>query len=81
MAENETTELKHKVIDYRRFAFIIIALAGFLMVGAVLPGESAQVLHTGWLLTGVAALLVAAVTLHGVSVKTEQELYAEDNQE
>jgi hypothetical protein len=71
MSEEKVTKLQHKVEDYRRFAFILIALAGFLMIGTVIPSESVQIAQE-WLIVFVSILLAGAVLLHGVSLKTEK---------
>ncbi len=77
MTDSQIKQLKDKVDDYRRFAFILIALSGFLMIGTVLPKQA--VMSQGWLLAAVGGLLVLSVSLHGVAVKTQQLLLKEED--
>lgn len=77
MTEKQEMKLKQKVEDYRRFAFILLALSGFLMVGAVLPNESAQVNNQALLLVATGVLLVISVMMHLVSKRTIKVLHQE----
>ncbi|MCR6110308.1 hypothetical protein HXA35_08200 [Bacillus sp. A301a_S52] len=77
MTESQIKQLKDKADDYRRFAFILIALSGFLMIGTVLPKET--MISQSWLLAAVGGLLVLSVSLHGISVKTQQLLLKEED--
>jgi hypothetical protein len=70
MTEKQEMKLKHKVEDYRRFAFILLALSVFLMVGAVLPNESTLVNYQALLLASTGVLLVFSVMMHLVSKRT-----------
>ncbi len=78
MTEKQEMKLKHKVEDYRRFAFILLALSVFLMVGAVLPNESALVNYQELLLVGTGVLLVFSVMMHLVSKRTIKVLNQEN---
>ncbi|PYZ94180.1 hypothetical protein CR194_01180 [Salipaludibacillus keqinensis] len=78
MTEQKETKLKHKIEDYRRFAFILLALSGFLLLGMVLPNETVQASDYTLLIVMTGVLVVAAVSLHASSIKTEKVLYQDD---
>lgn len=78
MTEKQEMKLKNKVEDYRRFAFILLALSGFLMVGTVLPNESSQVNNQAFLLVATGVLLVISVMMHLISKRTIKVLNQEN---
>ncbi|WP_280768570.1 YrhC family protein [Salipaludibacillus daqingensis] len=78
MTEKEELKLKNKVVDYRRFAFILLALSGFLMIGVVLPNQSAQVNSQLMLLIATGILLVLSVIMHLISKRTTKLLNQEN---
>ncbi|WP_416149256.1 YrhC family protein [Salipaludibacillus sp. HK11] len=78
MTEKQEMKLQHKADDYRRFAFILLALSGFLMVGIVLPNESTLVNAQAILLAGTGLLLVLSVIMHLISKKAMKVIHESD---
>ncbi|MDQ0254295.1 hypothetical protein J2S74_001670 [Evansella vedderi] len=78
MSEKQLTDLKHKVTDLKRFAFILLALSGFLCVGLVLPNEGVTVQQQGMLVGLVFILLIGAFGLHRIAMETQRKINEEE---
>jgi hypothetical protein len=55
--ENMKKNVNDKIIDYKRFAFVLVSLSVFLYLGAVLPLEEKTLLKTYMLMGGTVVLL------------------------
>lgn len=78
MSEKKVKMLENKVNDYRRFAFITIALTAFLAIGAIVPNEAVQASgHQSGLLITIGVMLVLSIFFHKTSIKTRQILAEE----
>ncbi|MBU9722560.1 MULTISPECIES: YrhC family protein [Bacillaceae] len=78
MNEKELMDLKDKVIDLKRFAFILIALSGFLSVGLILPTDSIATEYQGLVVGIIAVLLVGAVWFHRAAMRTQKIVNEEE---
>ncbi|MDG5786487.1 YrhC family protein [Evansella sp. AB-P1] len=77
MDEKKIIDLKNKVIDLKRFAFILLALCGFLAIGLVLPDNIAGE-HQGMMIGLNALLLIAAIYFHRTALATQRKLLEEE---
>ncbi|WP_456273949.1 YrhC family protein [Bacillus sp. AK031] len=55
--ENIKKIINDKIIDYKRFAFVLVSLSVFLYLGAVLPVEEKTLMKTYVLMGGTVVLL------------------------
>jgi hypothetical protein len=55
--KNIKKNLNDKIIDYKRFAFILVSLSVFLYLGAVLPVEEKTLFKTYMLMGGTVIML------------------------
>jgi hypothetical protein len=55
--KNIKKTLNDKIIDYKRFAFVLVSLSVFLYLGAVLPVEEKTVFKTYMLMGGTVVML------------------------
>ncbi|TYS00837.1 hypothetical protein FZC84_04920 [Rossellomorea vietnamensis] len=55
--ETMKKNITNKIIDYKRFAFILVSLSVFLYLGAVLPVEEKTLLKTYMLMGGTVVML------------------------
>ncbi|WP_409251451.1 YrhC family protein [Bacillus sp. SCS-153A] len=55
--KNIKKNLNEKIIDYKRFAFVLVSVSVFLYLGAVLPVEEKTLLKTYVLMGGTVVML------------------------
>ncbi|WP_156791505.1 YrhC family protein [Bacillus sp. SG-1] len=55
--ENIKKNLSDKIIDYKRFAFVLVSVSVFLYLGAVLPVEEKTIFQTYTLMGGTIIML------------------------
>ncbi|RIW37624.1 hypothetical protein D3H55_03365 [Bacillus salacetis] len=55
--KNIQKTLNDKIIDYKRFAFVLVSMSVFLYLGAVLPLEEKTLLKTYVLMGGTVVML------------------------
>ncbi|WP_421380025.1 YrhC family protein [Bacillus salacetis] len=55
--KNIKKNLNDKLIDYKRFAFVLVSLSVFLYLGAVLPVEEKTLFKTYMLMSGTIVML------------------------
>ncbi|MCT8139577.1 YrhC family protein [Anaerobacillus sp. CMMVII] len=76
---NVTKILEDKIADYKRFAFILLALTIFLFLGLIVPNEGVsqnqQLVLIG---LSISSLILAAV-FHKKAMKYKEQLYSEEN--
>ncbi|MCD8511129.1 MAG: YrhC family protein [Bacillus sp. (in: Bacteria)] len=77
MSDKQMKELQNKVIDLKRFAFILLALSGFLSIGLVIPG-AIIVEQQGMMIGLLVTLLLSAFYCHRSAMATRQKLYEEE---
>ncbi|RKL68603.1 hypothetical protein CR203_00680 [Salipaludibacillus neizhouensis] len=78
MSDTKLQMLKDKIDDYRRFAFITIALTAFLVLGTVLPNETVHTSHQSGLLITIGVMLVMAIFFHRTSIRAQRLLAEEE---
>ncbi|WP_169823081.1 YrhC family protein [Anaerobacillus alkalilacustris] len=75
---NHIKLLKDKVTDYKRFAFILLALTTFMFVGLLVPNEDAtQIQHILLIGLSICAILCAAL-FHRKAMKFQEQLYSDE---
>lgn len=79
MDEKKINDLKNKVVDFKRFSFILLSLCGFLSVGLILP--SISLAKEGYLLviSLIVVLLVSSIFFHRSAMACERKLYSEES--
>ncbi|ADU29808.1 YrhC family protein [Evansella cellulosilytica] len=78
MSDKKINELKNKVIDFKRFAFILLALCGFISLGLVLPHESVAPHHQTIMIGMLVVMLMMAFVFHRIAMHSQQKLYEEE---
>ncbi|OIJ22003.1 hypothetical protein BKP45_04820 [Anaerobacillus alkalidiazotrophicus] len=75
---NHIKLLKDKVTDYKRFAFILLALTTFMFVGLLVPNEGAtQIQHILLIGLSICAIL-CAMFFHRKAMKFQEQLYSDE---
>lgn len=75
---NVTKVLEEKVADYKRFAFILLALSVFMFIGLIVPNEGISH-NQSLILVGLSVCsLVFALFFHKKAMKTQEQLYSEE---
>lgn len=70
--------LEDKIADYKRFAFILLALSVFLFIGLIVPNEGvSQNQHVALIGLSVFSLIFAAI-FHKRAMKFQEQLYSEE---
>lgn len=77
MTEKHLNDLKNKVIDLKRFAFILLALSGFLSIGLVIPG-AILVEQQGMMIGLLVVLLISAFYCHRSAMAVQHKIYEEE---
>ncbi|MCP3742602.1 YrhC family protein [Rossellomorea sp. BNER] len=70
--------LQEKIIDYKRFAFTLLALSVFLYLGVVIPAESKTVFKTYILMGGTSILLGLSTLFFFKAIKYKKQLSESD---
>lgn len=78
MEEKAVKILEEKITDYKRFAFILLALTGFLFVGLIVPTEGISSMQQLFLIAGSVCTILFAVLFHRKAMKCQEQLYKED---
>ncbi len=77
---NSKNNLQHKIIDYKRFGFTLLALSVFLYLGVVIPAEGKTILKTYILMGGTVVLLSASLMFFMKSNRFKKELQSLDEE-
>jgi hypothetical protein len=77
--EDLTKVLKDKVTDYKRFAFILLALSVFLFIGLIVPTEGISQNHHTILISLSVFSIMFAFIFHKRAMKFQEQLYSEEN--
>lgn len=78
MTEKKLHDMKNKVTDFKRFAFILLAISGFLTIGLALPTEFSAGEQQGLLAGIIIVLLIAAYFFHRQAMNTQHEINEEE---
>lgn len=73
-----TTILKDKVTDYKRFAFILLALSVFMFIGLIIPNEGVSQIQAPVLIVLSITSIMFAVMFHKKAMKCQQQLHSEE---
>ncbi len=70
--------LADKVADYKRFAFILLALSVFMFIGLIVPNEGVTQ-NQSIILVGLSIVtLISAFICHRQAMKFQEQLYNEE---
>ncbi|MBM7097177.1 YrhC family protein [Bacillus sp. H-16] len=78
MSQQQVETLKAKVTDYRRYAFVMLALSIFMFVGILIPNEALAAEHQPILMGMNVVALLAAVVFHRIAMGTEKKLHEDE---
>ncbi len=78
MSQKKIDVLKGKVTDYKRYAFVMLALSVFMFVGFLIPTETLAVENQPILMGMNVATLILAVIFHRKAMKTEKKLFEDE---
>jgi hypothetical protein len=67
-------DLQHKIIDYKRYAFILIAVSVFLYIGVLIPNEGKTSLQMVTIMGTTVLFLSVSFLLFRRVIKYKQEL-------
>ncbi len=70
--------LQEKVVDYKRYAYILLALSVFLFLGLIVPNEAATLNQQKILIGLNICSLVFAAFFHKMAMKCQEQLYREE---
>jgi hypothetical protein len=73
-----TKVLEDKIADYKRFAFILLALSVFLFIGLIVPNEGASQNSLFFLIGLSISSLAFSAMFHKRAMKFQEQLYSED---
>ncbi|QOY36274.1 YrhC family protein [Anaerobacillus isosaccharinicus] len=73
-----TNMLADKVTDYKRFAFILLALSVFLFIGLIVPNEGVSQYQQIALIGLSVCSLAFAALFHKKAMKAQEQLYSEE---
>ncbi|RXI99967.1 hypothetical protein DS745_13935 [Anaerobacillus alkaliphilus] len=73
-----TKVLSDKVTDYKRFAFILLALTVFMFIGLIVPNEGVTQNQTIILIVVSICSLASAFYFHRKAMKFQEQLYNEE---
>ena len=78
MDKKRLIDLENKMIDYKRFSFILLSLSAFLSIGLLLPtgalAENNYLVIFGFIFFSV----LAAILLHRSAMSLKQKIYEEE---
>lgn len=79
MDEKKLQDLKSKVIDYKRFSYILLSLCGFLSMGLVLPTITLDGKNFIIVIALIFSLLIGAIAFHRSAMNYERKIYNEES--
>ena len=77
MEDKQSKELIEKIEDYKRFAFTLLSLSGFLFIGLIIPNGEGLAVEPTILLTIIIASLAVAMFFHRRSLACHKKLWDE----
>ncbi|UCZ54402.1 YrhC family protein [Bacillus shivajii] len=78
MTDKKIQDLKFKVADFKRFAYILLAISGFMALGMVLPGNEAVAGQEGLLMALVGGLLIGSFFFHRQAMNIQRLIHEEE---
>ncbi|WP_179884938.1 YrhC family protein [Bacillus sp. AFS015802] len=75
--ENKKT-VQHKVVDFKRFGFTLLALSVFMYLGVIIPTETVTPGKTVTLMTGTVILLGMSLLFFTRAIKYKKDLQSAD---
>lgn len=79
--KNIKKTINDKIIDYKRFAFVLVSLSVFLYLGAVLPLEEKTLMQTYTLMGGTLFLLSFSGVFFFQAAKLKKKLTDMDDEQ
>lgn len=80
MVDENLKVLEDKVTDYKRFAFILLALNVFLFIGLIIPNDGITQIQQAFLIITSILSLISALFFHKKAMKYKEELYSSEEQ-
>ncbi|WP_051314664.1 YrhC family protein [Alteribacter aurantiacus] len=74
MSQQQVQSLKAKVTDYKRYAFVMLALSVFMFIGLLIPNEALAAEQQPILMGMNLAALLTAVVFHRIAMSTQKKL-------
>ncbi|NEU31595.1 hypothetical protein GN156_12555 [bacterium LRH843] len=78
MADRQLKLLKEKIIDYKRFGFVLFSLSIFLFIGLLIPTEGIASQMPGMVIGAIFISLTLAAVFHQLAMKAEKQLHNEN---
>ena len=75
--ENKKT-IQHKINDFKRFGFTLLALSVFMYLGVIIPSETVTPVKTVTLMTGTVVLLGMSLLFFTRAIKYKKDLQSVD---
>lgn len=79
MDKSRLADLKSKMIDYKRFSFILLSLSAFMAIGLLLPtgalAERDSLIIIGFIFLSV----IAALNLHRTAMSIREKIFEEES--
>lgn len=79
MTDKKVQDLKLKMTDFKRFAYILLALSGFMAIGMMLPGNTAVSGQETLMIAIVAGLLIGAFFFHRSAMNIQNHLNKDES--
>lgn len=79
MDKKTVINIQHKIIDYKRFGFILFSLSAFLYLGSIIPFEGKNSLDTLLLSSASLTAIIIAIVFHVKTNKLKRQLAEEDH--
>ncbi|WP_088102579.1 YrhC family protein [Halalkalibacter urbisdiaboli] len=80
MREKLVEDLESKILDYKRFAFILLSLSIFLFIGLIVPTTAIKIELQGFVVAGVFIMLGLAFICHRMAMKIQQQMHSDENE-
>ncbi|XXM73654.1 YrhC family protein [Lysinibacillus sphaericus] len=71
--------LQHKINDFKRFGFTLLALSVFMYLGVVIPSETVTPVKTLTLMSGTVVLLGFSLIFFTKAIKYKKDLQSVDD--
>jgi hypothetical protein len=70
--------IQHKINDFKRFGFTLLALSVFMYLGVVIPSETVTPVKTMTLMSGTVVLLGLSLIFFTKAIKYKKDLQSAD---
>lgn len=75
MDDKTLQALKDKMIDFKRFSFILLSLCGFLSIGLVLPTVTLDEKSYFIVISIIVGLLICSILFHRSAMVCKRKIY------